>query len=288
MVEASHDAYVAEFGLRHERKITLSPQGLMVTGADRLVPVTARRGRAGFRRPLSHPSRCAGCRGWKAAASCSSCPMAKAGASAPAAASWRWRKASIWAARPCGGPSSWWSTGQVRDTPVEAAWVFEQIVRHSRSGKFAGLFRLSRVAAWQTRRQISQLSGAFMVEFTLPKNCQGQEGQGLAGRDGRQRQEAEALQGIQSLSLRSGQRRQSGDRHLYGRSGQLRPDGSGRADQDQERDRSHPGLPPFLPRRRVRLLRHEHRRAATRWPAPRRSATVRARSRSIPCRTCRW
>jgi uncharacterized heparinase superfamily protein len=36
-VEATHDAYVAQFGLVHERKITLSPQGLMVTGADRLV-----------------------------------------------------------------------------------------------------------------------------------------------------------------------------------------------------------------------------------------------------------
>ena len=49
-----------QFGVRHERQITLSPQGLMVTGADRLVPVTARRGALGFRRALSHPSRCAG------------------------------------------------------------------------------------------------------------------------------------------------------------------------------------------------------------------------------------
>jgi uncharacterized heparinase superfamily protein len=37
-VEAMHDAYVAGFGLRHERQITMSPQGLMVTGRDRLVP----------------------------------------------------------------------------------------------------------------------------------------------------------------------------------------------------------------------------------------------------------
>jgi uncharacterized heparinase superfamily protein len=36
-VEASHDGYVLQFGLVHERKITLSPQGLMVTGGDRLV-----------------------------------------------------------------------------------------------------------------------------------------------------------------------------------------------------------------------------------------------------------
>jgi uncharacterized heparinase superfamily protein len=38
-VEASHDGYAARFGLVHARKITLSPQGLMVTGADRLIPV---------------------------------------------------------------------------------------------------------------------------------------------------------------------------------------------------------------------------------------------------------
>ncbi len=48
MVEASHDAYVPELGFRHERKITLSPQGLMVTGADRLVPVKPRRGGGEF------------------------------------------------------------------------------------------------------------------------------------------------------------------------------------------------------------------------------------------------
>jgi uncharacterized heparinase superfamily protein len=38
MVESSHDAYLAAFGLIHERRITLSPQGLMLTGADRLTP----------------------------------------------------------------------------------------------------------------------------------------------------------------------------------------------------------------------------------------------------------
>jgi uncharacterized heparinase superfamily protein len=37
-VDATHDAYLAQFGVRHERQITLSPQGLMLTGRDRLVP----------------------------------------------------------------------------------------------------------------------------------------------------------------------------------------------------------------------------------------------------------
>jgi len=36
-VEAMHDAYVPQFGVRHERGLTLSPQGLMLTGRDRLV-----------------------------------------------------------------------------------------------------------------------------------------------------------------------------------------------------------------------------------------------------------
>jgi uncharacterized heparinase superfamily protein len=36
-VEASHDGYVMSHGLRHERQVTLSPQGLMLTGRDRLI-----------------------------------------------------------------------------------------------------------------------------------------------------------------------------------------------------------------------------------------------------------
>jgi uncharacterized heparinase superfamily protein len=37
-VEASHDAWARQFGVRHERRITLSPDGAVLTGADRLVP----------------------------------------------------------------------------------------------------------------------------------------------------------------------------------------------------------------------------------------------------------
>ncbi|HWC63011.1 MAG TPA: heparinase II/III family protein, partial [Rhizomicrobium sp.] len=40
-VDASHDAYVADFGMVHERKVSLSSQGTTLTGADRLVPVDA-------------------------------------------------------------------------------------------------------------------------------------------------------------------------------------------------------------------------------------------------------
>ncbi len=36
---ASHDGYLEPFGLRHERELTLSPQGLALSGTDRLIPV---------------------------------------------------------------------------------------------------------------------------------------------------------------------------------------------------------------------------------------------------------
>lgn len=45
MVEASHDGYVERFGFVHERRMALSPKGVVLTGADRLVPVEAKKGR---------------------------------------------------------------------------------------------------------------------------------------------------------------------------------------------------------------------------------------------------
>jgi uncharacterized heparinase superfamily protein len=42
-VDVLHDGYVAAFGLRHERQVTISPQGLMVTGRDRLLPDAGQR-----------------------------------------------------------------------------------------------------------------------------------------------------------------------------------------------------------------------------------------------------
>ncbi len=47
-VEASHDGYVPLHGLRHERQVTLSPQGLMLTGRDRLVAVARLPAQASF------------------------------------------------------------------------------------------------------------------------------------------------------------------------------------------------------------------------------------------------
>jgi len=39
MVEAWHDGYAGRFGMAHERRIALSPKGIVMTGSDRLVPV---------------------------------------------------------------------------------------------------------------------------------------------------------------------------------------------------------------------------------------------------------
>jgi uncharacterized heparinase superfamily protein len=44
-VEASHDAYLAPFGILHQRRLTLSPSGTALTGGDWLTP------RAGGKRP---------------------------------------------------------------------------------------------------------------------------------------------------------------------------------------------------------------------------------------------
>ncbi|HUO98494.1 MAG TPA: heparinase II/III family protein [Rhizomicrobium sp.] len=45
---ASHDGYMHPFGIRHERELTLSPQGLALTGSDRIVPVRERRQAIGY------------------------------------------------------------------------------------------------------------------------------------------------------------------------------------------------------------------------------------------------
>ena len=127
VVEASHDAYVPDFGLRHERQITLSPQGTMVTGADRLVPVAARRGPLDFTlRFHIHPD-----------VRTSHLEGGGILLKLPNGEGWRFRSGggalTVEESIYLGGEvvrrtEQLVVTGQVRDTPVEAAWVFEQIV----------------------------------------------------------------------------------------------------------------------------------------------------------------
>jgi len=126
-VDAMHDAYVAAFGLRHERQVTMSPQGLMVTGRDRLLPVQPRgRERAFAVRFHIHPDvrvsrvegggvllKLPGGEGWRFRAGGGSLEVEE----------------SIY----LGGPvvrrtEQLVVSGAVKDNPAEIAWVFEQIV----------------------------------------------------------------------------------------------------------------------------------------------------------------
>jgi uncharacterized heparinase superfamily protein len=127
-VEAMHDAYVAQFGVRHERQITLSPQGLMVTGRDRLVPVEghAVTGRSFAVRFHIHPD-----------VRVSRLDGGGILLKLPGGEGWRFRagggvlevEESVY----LGGPvvrrtEQLVLSGTMKDSPAEIAWVFEQIV----------------------------------------------------------------------------------------------------------------------------------------------------------------
>ena len=105
------------------------------------------------------------------------------------------------------------------------------------------------------KRACTEFETEAMAEFTLPANSKISAGKTYAAPAG-----AEERQDVQDLSLDAGRRQEPAARHLRSRPGRLRADGSRRADQDQERDRSDADLPPLLPRRHLRLLRDEHRR----------------------------
>jgi uncharacterized heparinase superfamily protein len=127
MVEGGHDAYVASLGVRHERRITLSPQGLMATGADRLVPVKPHREPLAFAvRFHIHPD----------------IRMSRLEGGAillklPNGEGWRFRagggELDVEESVYVGGETVRRTEqlvvkGTVRDSPVEAAWVFEQLI----------------------------------------------------------------------------------------------------------------------------------------------------------------
>ncbi|HWA68969.1 MAG TPA: heparinase II/III family protein [Rhizomicrobium sp.] len=132
-VDAMHDAYVAQFGLRHERQITMSPQGLMLTGRDRLVPVDARSaagrppgGRFYAVRFHIHPD-----------VRVSRLEGGGILLKLPGGEGWRFRagggELAVEESVYLGGPVVRRSeqlviSGATKDTPAEIAWVFEQIV----------------------------------------------------------------------------------------------------------------------------------------------------------------
>jgi uncharacterized heparinase superfamily protein len=126
-VEASHDAYVSDLGIRHERKITLAPQGQTVTGADRLVPVTTRKKALDFAlRFHIHPD-----------VRLSRLEGGGVLLKLPNGEGWRFRAGGgdvqIEESVYLGGDTVRRTEqlvvmGQVRDAPIETAWVLEQIV----------------------------------------------------------------------------------------------------------------------------------------------------------------
>jgi len=127
MVEASHDAYVAPYGFVHERKITLSPQGLMLTGADRLVAARTGTGKLPFSvRFHIHPD-----------VRVSRLEGGGILLKLPGGEGWRFRagggELSVEESVYLGSgvvrrTEQLVISGVVRESPAEVAWVFEQIV----------------------------------------------------------------------------------------------------------------------------------------------------------------
>ncbi len=124
-VEASHDGYVREFGIAHERKLTLASQGQALAGLDRLVPRTPGKDATPFTlRFHIHPD-------------IRISPSQGAGIllKLPNGEGWRFRcaeEARIEESVYLGGDTVRRAEqlvvpGTVKDTPVEIAWIFEQI-----------------------------------------------------------------------------------------------------------------------------------------------------------------
>ena len=127
-VEAMHDRYAAQFGLRHERQITCSPQGLMITGRDRLVPVdgAVAAGRSYAVRFHIHPD-----------VRVSRLEGGGVLLKLPGGEGWRFRSGGgtleVEESVYLGGhvvrrTEQLVISGQMKDAPAEIAWVFEQIV----------------------------------------------------------------------------------------------------------------------------------------------------------------
>ncbi|HUO89519.1 MAG TPA: heparinase II/III family protein [Rhizomicrobium sp.] len=125
-VEASHDGYMVPFGVRHERQVTMAPQGSAITGADRLLP-KAGKGRKDTPFAIRfhvHPD-------IRISPSQGGGILLKL----PNGEGWRFRSGAQIAIEESvylGGDQVRRAeqivlSGAVKDQPVEIAWVFEQI-----------------------------------------------------------------------------------------------------------------------------------------------------------------
>jgi len=125
-IEASHDGYLVPYAMRHERQITVSQQGLAVTGVDRLLPQQSKKPK-----DLSFTIR------FHVHPDIRMSPSQGGGIllKLPSGEGWRFRSgapASIEESVYLGGEQVRRAeqivlTGAVKDQQVEVAWVFEQI-----------------------------------------------------------------------------------------------------------------------------------------------------------------
>lgn len=125
-VEARHDAYLRKFGVTHERRLTLAPDGSMLTGADTLAPRSPRGAEVPYAvRFHIHPD--------------VRITRAQSGdflLKLPSGEGWRFRagaEVGVEESVYIGGGTSARKTeqlvlyGSVKGAPVELAWVFERI-----------------------------------------------------------------------------------------------------------------------------------------------------------------
>jgi len=126
-VEAAHDYYVPEFGIVHERMLTLAPRGNRLTGSDRLLRHASRKKRAAVPFAIRfhiHPD-------VRVSPSMSGDILLKL----PNGEGWRFRHSgsvaieeSVYAGHNgVRRAEQLVLTGQVGNEPIESAWVFEQI-----------------------------------------------------------------------------------------------------------------------------------------------------------------
>jgi uncharacterized heparinase superfamily protein len=125
-VVASHDGYVKDFRIVHERMLTLSPNGMVLMGTDRLIPKSPRRDLLSFAARFHiHPD-------VRVSTSQGGGILLKL----PNGEGWRFRagggnvqiEESIYLGTTTARRAEQLVvTGQVRDQPVEIAWSFEQI-----------------------------------------------------------------------------------------------------------------------------------------------------------------
>lgn len=125
-IVASHDGYLADFGIVHERTLTLAPNGHALMGTDRLMP------RAGRRGPLSFAARFHIHPDVRVSPSQGGSILLKL----PSCEGWRFRagggnvqiEESVYLGSDTVRRTEQLAvTGEIRDQPVEIGWAFEQI-----------------------------------------------------------------------------------------------------------------------------------------------------------------